>query len=60
MDLNLDVTHNVQLLFWYEFPNTCVILNVLYSFLILPDTRSIPDFAIIIVNTSQGKVITVD
>lgn len=60
MDPNLDVIHNVQLLLLFKFPNTCVILTVLYSFLILTYTRSIPDFAVNIINTSQEKVITVN
>lgn len=56
MDPNLEVTHNVQLL-EYEFPNTCVILTILYSFPLT--SRSILGFALI-VNTSQEKVITID
>lgn len=57
MDPNLEVTHNVQLL-GYEFPNTHVILTILYSFPLT--SRSIPGFAVIIVNTSPEKVITID
>lgn len=57
MDPNLEVTHNVQLL-GYEFPSTHVILTILYSFPLT--SRSIPGFAVIIVNTSQEKVITID
>jgi len=57
MDPNLEVTHNVQLL-GYEFSNTRVILTILYFFPLT--SRSIPGFAVIIVNISQEKVITVD
>lgn len=51
MDPNLEVTYNVQLL-GSEFPNPCVILTILYSVPTLT-SKSIPGFAVIIVNTSQ-------
>lgn len=56
MDPNLDVVYMYNDFIIWISQHTCYLI---WSFFIWMHTRSIPDFAIVTINTFQEKVITI-